>query len=77
MEKAKARIREGRDIATDGDCRALVHLFTAMTSGTTALLGLEDEGLPSPVSQGQVTEKVYSVSCGEGECAGILSSGGC
>lgn len=56
---------------------ALFHLVTAMASGTTALLGLEDEWLPSPVSQGQVTEKGYSVSYGEGECAGILSSGGC
>lgn len=55
----------------------MAHLFTAMTSGTTALLGLEDEGLPSPVSQGQVTEKAYSVSCGEETVRGILSSGGC
>lgn len=53
---------------------ALVHL---LTFSATTLLGLEDEWLPSPVSQGQVTENVSSESYDEGEWAGILSSSRC
>lgn len=42
-EETELRGREGeRDIATDGECKALVRPFTQVIASTATLLGLED-----------------------------------
>ena len=38
----KLRGREGRDIATDGECKAVGRPFAQMIANTATLLGLQD-----------------------------------